>query len=133
MSKRYYNYRGGKNTINIDKFTKLEINLNFDEIIKSNANDCCKDIINNSRNKGWKAYAEGWKITEKVDKKGHKFATVHNPEDYRLTHLLENGHLIVNKKGGVGYASPHPHIRPAFEKAKPRFIQDMKNVGIEIK
>lgn len=40
-------------------------------------------------------------------------ATVYNKSEYRLTHLLEFGHDVKNKKGGdvLGEAKPHPHIK----------------------
>ena len=56
-------------------------------------------------------YAKGWKVSkkEKAD------LVVHNATDYQLTHLLENGHAIVNKKGEYGRTHPIKHIEPAEE------------------
>lgn len=58
---------------------------------------------------------------------------VWNEKNWQLTHLLENGHLIVNKKNGVGWASPKPHIRPAFLKYKDKFFKEMKKAQITLK
>lgn len=49
---------------------------------------------------------------------------VHNKEHYRLTHLLEKGHA---KRSG-GRTRAIPHIAPAEEAAKEKFIQDVEAV-----
>ena len=43
---------------------------------------------------------------------------VHNRTDYQLTHLLENGHVIRNKKGEYGRTRPIKHIAPVAEWAE---------------
>lgn len=44
---------------------------------------------------------------------------------YRLTHLLEHGHVLRN--GGRSKAIPH--IKPVEEKVKEKFEQRIKNLG----
>lgn len=69
------------------------------------------------------SYARGWKVSKK---KGADLV-VHNATDYRLTHLLENGHVIRNKKGTYGRTHPIKHIQPAEEWASeelPRKIME---------
>ena len=59
-------------------------------------------------------YAAGWtakKISDMV-------IVVHNKTDYQLTHLLENGHVIKNKKGTYGRTRPIKHIAPVEEWAE---------------
>ena len=60
-------------------------------------------------------YAEGW--TTKVEKTryGIKNVIVWNRTNYQLTHLLENGHIVRNKKGVYGRAEPIKHIEPVEE------------------
>lgn len=60
-------------------------------------------------------------------------SVVWNKENYRLTHLLENGHLNTNVKGGIGWVAPRPHIRPAFDDSKNVFEYEMKKVGADVK
>ena len=72
------------------------------------------------------SYAKGWS----TKKQGDMDVVVYNRTDYQLTHLLENGHVIRNKKGTYGRAPAHKHIKPVEEWAideLPRIILE----GIE--
>lgn len=64
------------------------------------------------------SYARGWGIKRERGSGGINTVTVHNKTNYQLTHLLENGHVIRNKKGTYGRAPAHPHIKPVEEFAK---------------
>lgn len=69
------------------------------------------------------SYARGWKVS----KQQGSDLVVHNATDYQLTHLLENGHVIRNKKGTYGRTHPIKHIQPAEEWASeelPRKIME---------
>ena len=55
-------------------------------------------------------YASGWKTKKEGGALGVNVVTVYNATKPQLTHLLENGHLIRNKKGEFGRAPAHPHI-----------------------
>ena len=57
------------------------------------------------------SYAKGWS----TKKQGDMDVVVYNRTDYQLTHLLENGHVIRNKKGTYGRAPAHKHIKPVEE------------------
>lgn len=75
----------------------------------------------------WTEYNQGWKVMQtKTDKRYNKKATVHNATKYRLTHLLEKGHALVN--GGRSRA--FPHIAPVAEKAEDKLLEKIKK-GIE--
>ena len=63
-------------------------------------------------------YKDGWKVTVNGRKRGNKSVVVHN-EQYRLTHLLEDGHA---KRGG-GRVSAYPHIANAEKKYIDIFLE----------
>ena len=53
------------------------------------------------KEKGWGGYISGY--------------TVHNSKNYQLTHLLENGHAVINAKGDTGKRAPGiKHIEPVY-------------------
>lgn len=71
----------------------------------------------------WDEYNKSWKITQtKKDKRYHKKATIHNAKHYRLTHLLEKGHAMVNG----GRTRAFPHIKPVADKTEKLFIENIK-------
>lgn len=58
---------------------------------------------------------------------------VHNEEHYRLTHLLEKGHVIRNGTGRTyGKTGEYPHIAPvndwANEELQRKIKQEMQNI-----
>ena len=65
------------------------------------------------------AYARGWRV--KKDRDGS--AIVHNATNYQLTHLLENGHIIKNKKGTYGRTKGIKHIEPVEQWANGELVQ----------
>lgn len=69
---------------------------------------------------GGKKYRRGW--TYKKEKGTY---TVYNDKMPGLTHLLENGHEVIAYGKSCGRAKTHPHIKPAEEKAKQRYIDEV--------
>ena len=57
------------------------------------------------------SYASGWS----KKRQGEMDAVVYNRTDASLTHLLENGHIIKNKKGVFGRVRGIKHIAPVEE------------------
>ena len=63
-----------------------------------------------------------------------RFATkriVHNEEHYRLTHLLEKGHVVKNGRSRItglayGHANAYPHIAPVEEWAKAELPREVE-------
>ena len=51
---------------------------------------------------------------------------VHNKTDYQLTHLLENGHVIRNKKGDWGRTRPIKHIAPVEQWANSELPEEIE-------
>lgn len=60
-------------------------------------------------------YARGWGVHRERGSGGINTVTVRNRTDYQLTHLLENGHVIRNKKGEYGRTNGIKHIAPVEE------------------
>ena len=75
-------------------------------------------------------YRKGWTYSEKEIRRGKSYRTelvVYNATKYRLTHLLEKSHRIVNKYGEYGDTKPQPHIAPAQKHAEEKFLKVFKN------
>jgi hypothetical protein len=119
--------------IDIEKFDELKAEIDYESIMDMYA-DRCLSILKNKSPKGRrtsKKYAEGWEIKETKVKQGNQLV-IWNKTNWQLTHLLENGHLIVNKKGGVGWASAVPHIEESYQEIKNQYITAMENVDVKI-
>ena len=118
----------------IEKFNGFEFEIDYKSIMDMYS-DRCLSIVKEKSPKGKrrnKKYVDGWEAEAKNTRTGYE-VEIKNVTEYRLTHLLENGHLIVNKRGGVGWASPHPHIQAAYDAIKNQYINAMENVKVSIK
>lgn len=71
-------------------------------------------------------YAKGWKLKRERGRNGINDVTIHNATDWHLTHLLENGHVIRNKKGTYGRAPAHKHIKPVEEYFNSEVVAEIK-------
>lgn len=121
-------------TVDIKNFKGFKGDVRFKEIIDKNA-ERCVDILKDISPKGHRqsnSYASGWAVKKGVKKKNQYYAEVWNATNYQLTHLLENGHLITNKRNGVGWAEGRPHIQKALDEVKPTFLADMSEADIDI-
>lgn len=103
-----------------------ELNEDVRKSVKSNiavvSNEAVQRLRNTSPRKTG-SYAKGWG----AKRMGEMDVVIHNRTDYQLTHLLENGHVIRNKKGTYGRAPAHKHIKPVEEWASnelPRRIME---------
>lgn len=107
----------------INKYTK-DVTGALSEEITSIANEG-KDELRNTKmppatasgtaipstRRQWKEYSKSWSVKE--DKKSnYENAIIHNRKHYRLTHLLENGHLTKNGQRTRAFK----HIAPVEEK-----------------
>ena len=99
-----------------------EVQKAMDVGMKQVAKEAVSKLKSSSPRKTGK-YARGW-TTKQIDKNG---IVIHNSKHYQLTHLLENGHVIRNKKGTYGRTSGIKHIAPVEEWASeelPRRIME---------
>lgn len=67
-------------------------------------------------------YAKSWKLSFS-DKSGNAKLRIYNTV-YRLTHLLENGHVT----GTGGFAKGTPHIGPVNDWAQEEVVKRMEEV-----
>lgn len=92
-----------------------------DEAAKEASKSCVEQLRNTSPKKSGE-YARGWTVKKQTKKRSSvSDYIVHNKGLYGLTHLLENGHVIRNKKGTYGRTHPIKHIGPAADTAIQRF------------
>lgn len=77
--------------------------------------------LRNTSPKKTGSYAKGWA----AKKNGDMNIVVHNKTDYQLTHLLENGHIIKNKKGTYGRTNGIKHIAPVEEWASEALPEEI--------
>lgn len=107
-----------------------EVNKDVENSAKTNIQRVAKESVQKLKNTspvrpGGGSYARGWG----VKRQGDMDVIVHNRTDYQLTHLLENGHVIRNKKGTYGRTSGIKHIAPvedwAIDELPRRIIEDI--------
>jgi hypothetical protein len=103
-----------------------EINKDVEESMKRNLNSVAKEAVQKLRNSSPKKtgdYSSGWG----TKKEGDMDVIVYNRKAPGLTHLLENGHIIRNKKGTFGRVSGKKHIAPVEQWANdelPRRVME---------
>ncbi len=103
-----------------------ELNEDVRKSVKDGITAVSKEAVQKLRNTSPRktgSYSKGWS----VKRMGDMDAVVHNRTDYQLTHLLENGHVIKNKKGTYGRTHGIKHIKPVEEWASdelPRRIME---------
>lgn len=93
----------------------------IDEAAEESAKSCVQQLKNTSPKRPKHGeYARSWAVKE--ERAGlHTGYIVYNKKHYQLTHLLENGHVIKNKKGTYGRTHPIKHIGPAEDAGIQRF------------
>lgn len=107
----------------LDEFSE-KVNDVLENAANTAADESAQKLQNTSPRKSGE-YASGWT----VEKKGKGYTIVYNKEGWK-TMLLENGHVIRNKKGTYGRAPAHKHIKPVETWANREFQRLIKE-GIE--
>jgi len=67
-------------------------------------------------------YARNWSVKQQ----GAGWVVYNKAPTYRLTHLLEKGHVIRNQSGTYGRAPAQPHIEPAEKKAVEDLVRKIE-------
>lgn len=102
------------------------VDKDIQEATKRNIDTVSKEAVQKLKNTSPRktgSYAKGWG----AKKQGEMDVVVYNRTDAPLTHLLENGHVIKNKKGTYGRTHGIKHIAPVEEWASdelPRRIME---------
>ena len=72
----------------------------------------------------WNEYSKGWTSSNENKKGGLSYGVViHNKTHYRLAHLLEKGHALVNG----GRTKAFPHIATVEEEAEKMLEDEIKS------
>lgn len=93
------------------------------KLLKSTARTTAQNLRNTSpRNTG--EYANNWAFKE--DKRSDAYIVYNKAPTYRLTHLLENGHIISNGFGTYGRYNGVKHIAPAEKKGIDQLVSGLE-------
>ena len=95
----------------------------------TSVNRVSKETVQKLRNTSPKktgSYARGWSLKRVAARHGLVDVIVHNKTDYQLTHLLENGHVIRNKKGEYGRTNGIKHIAPVEQWANDELPREIE-------
>lgn len=93
------------------------------------SNKVGRESVNKLKNTSPKktgSYAQGWSVKRTRGKGDLMDVIVHNKTDYQLTHLLENGHVIRNKKGEYGRTNGIKHIAPVEQWANDEIPREIE-------
>lgn len=105
----------------LDSYSK-EVREAAKKDIEQVAKSTAKSLRQTSpKSPGGGEYARSWTATRQDNG-----WIVHNKRHYRLTHLLENGHVIRNQYGTWGRAQAEPHIKDAEEQAIEELVRKIE-------
>lgn len=115
----------------LDKYTE-EVQEAIRYAVPTIAKEAKAKTVANAKSFGWKDYPQGWAV-KRTNGVNFVAATVHNKTDYRLTHLLENGHAVKNGTGRIGEGKKHwvdarVHISPVEEWANEEMERILKQL-----
>lgn len=116
---------------NIEKFQGFKFEISYEDIVEKNCEELAREISDDAKSR-WGAnskYAKDWTYHMKKDKSG-KYGVVYNKEHYRLTHLLEFGHIVWNGRK-TKRTKPQAHILPKYQKQKEKYIKDMERAKVK--
>lgn len=98
----------------------------IDEVVKEEADVAINEAKNELKiisPKDIGDYAKSWRAGTRQKGKRFYSRAVYNLKYYRLTHLLEFGHI---NRDGISESEPKPHIRSTEEKYKQKFTDNVE-------
>lgn len=109
-----------------DLMTQLnDVLQDYSKEVMDTYNTCGKEIADDTVSKLKRVkfgrydrgkYSKSWAVKQEKNNWGTDSYTIYNKKHYRLTHLLEFGHVVKNgTKRVVGKAGAIPHIKPMEE------------------
>lgn len=101
----------------LDGYDK-EVREAVEKDIETVAKDTAKKLKQTSPKESGE-YAKNWAVRN--DRKSKTTIVYNKAPTYRLTHLLENGHVVRNQYGTWGRVEGEKHIAPAEQEA----VQDL--------
>jgi hypothetical protein len=107
---------------NLQEYTD-EVTAGIKEAEDVTAKECKENLEADSPVGATGKYKRGWKVTVTADTPLEKHTVIHNKE-YRLTHLLEDGHA---KRNG-GRTRAFPHIKKNEQIANAAFEKRVEEV-----
>lgn len=113
---------------NLDDYTD-NVRVKVDEAVGEIAKESQKKLRATTGAEGsnvWRKYPTGW-TTKSTRRKGYRKEEVWNSRYYRLTHLLENGHVIKNGTGRTyGRTRSFEHIGPINDEAQEKLEEKIR-------
>lgn len=100
-----------------------------DEAAVETAKETVKDLKQTSpkSKRAGKHYASNWAMKEaKIPGGGINTVVYNKAPTYRLTHLLEKGHVVKNQYGTYDRAPAIRHIGPAEERGVENFLRKVE-------
>lgn len=107
-----------------------EVREVVDKAAVETAKETVKDLKKTSpkSKRAGKHYANNWAMKEeKVPAGGINTVVYNKAPTYRLTHLLEKGHVVKNQYGTYGRAPAIRHIEPAEERGVENFLRKVES------
>ena len=112
-----------------DVLNKYEYNVNeaFKDELQKIAEETVNEAKVNAKAKYPKSkkYWKSWKVKKVSDSAMGVRLVIHSTQ-YRIAHLLENGHILITHGKAVGRVEGRPHIKPAEENMERKIDQKVK-------
>lgn len=106
----------------LDGYDK-EVREAVEKDIEKVAKDTAKKLKQTSPKESGE-YAKNWAV--KNDRRSKTTIVYNKAPTYRLTHLLEKGHVVRNQYGEWGRTNAEPHIAPAEQEAVADLVKKVE-------